>query len=177
MRRLLALGALLTIAACRKPAPPPAGFVRYERERPAVSFLVPESWRVVEDGGGSRLASFIGPADGARPYSRSLGLYFHETGGVYASVDEYAAAQKRAGARALDAKDRTWKGRRLLEITLTRSAPRRLHASGMEDRRERLALIPSSGGFFLLIASAPAGEAAVSDEAYGLALESLVLPK
>lgn len=174
--RLLALAALFAFAACRKSpqaAAVPAGYVRYEHAKPRAALAVPQSWRVLQDQGGAQLVTFLGPGEGKRPFSQSLGLYFHDKGGTFGSIEEYARAQKLAGTRKTESKERDWKGRKIVELTQTRETARRLHSSDREVRRERMALIPAEGGFYLLIASAPEADAAASDDVFTRALDSL----
>lgn len=176
MKRLLALALLAAFAACKKEPPAPRGMTRYTHARPKASVAAPETWRVLENQGGAHIVSFLGPAEGDRPYSQSLGLYFHKADGVYGSPREYARAQELAGTRKTQTREREWKGRKALELVVERDAARRLHSTEREKRRERMALVPSQGGFYLLLASAPAGEAAALDALFDAALDTLDVP-
>lgn len=166
-----AAAALLLLGACRRP--PPKDSALYVSRDGAVSARVPASWRVLEGLGGAQRATFLGPADGPRPYSQSIGVYFYGPGSAFASPQDYARGQRLEGARVVALQPLIWKGQAAYALTDTRLAARGLHSKRQERRREKTLLVSRGGGFYAVTYSAPQDAFAAGEPVFESFLQSL----
>lgn len=157
MRRLLAAAVLL--AACSRQPELPPGAALYRARDGAFSLAAPESWRVVENQGGSHRVSLYGPG------AQSIAVFRHDSGDPRA----YAASQS-LNARAAAPEETVVEGRKALRLTVERSLPP-LHGRGPLRLVETLVILPDEKGFWVLVHGAAAG-AAADDEAFELALKT-----
>lgn len=126
----------------------------------------PAGWRVLESQGGAQRASFFGPPAGPAPFSSSIAVYFYGPGSNFGSPRDYWLAKAGTGPEGLL---RESQGRQ--EFTKTTLLPP-LHGKAAGPLREEFVLVPSSGGFYALVLSAPEKSAESSRPAFRALVDS-----
>lgn len=165
---------LLALGACGKKEP--EGFVLYREPNNLFICRAPGDWRVLENQGGSHLASFLGPASGPQSYSVSIAFYYHggpEAG--FSSPRDYYNAHLASGGRVFPLREEDWKGVKTFRFRSEKKAPL-LHSMGeTEERTEDTVLIPSKEGFLAVVHSAPSASLSSTESVFKEMLESLRL--
>ena len=148
MKRWMLMAAL-SLCACGRGQPPGA---QLDYRPPDGSFAarVPGDWKVDESPGETRKASFFGPSDGERPFSQSMGVYFHAAADPAAAARNYLAFQSSQGIAAPSPAKETD-----LEVIAERTL-NDIHA-GRQRLTTRTVVVIMPKGFFSLEHTWPAG--------------------
>ncbi len=173
--RALAAAAIAAFACgCRKSAAP-TGTALYASRDGSLSCRAPERWRVLESLGGAQRVTFVGPSDGPRPYSQSVGIYFYGPGSAFASPEDYARGQALAGGRTEPLEKTSWNGAQAYALTTSREAAAGLHTRKTETRVEKALLIPRRDGFYAVIYSSPKDSAPSGERVFTSVVQTLRL--
>ena len=151
-----ALLVVLALACACNRVPRPGEAVEYRPADGSFSARVPSDWKADESPGETRKAAFFGPAQGAKPFSELMGVYFHPASDPAAAARDYLASEPPADFPA-QVRDVLVGGARGMEVSFARAEPDPHH--GAQRVSVRMVAMPVAGGFFLLQHSWPAGAA------------------